>query len=164
MKIPANTVQASIASPLGRLLLAASADRLVGVWFDNQAHLPDLTPCASAPDHPVLTQAAAELAQYFAGQRQTFDVPLDTTTGTSFQQAVWQALQGIPVGTTCSYGELARRIGQPAAVRAVGAAVGRNPLGIIVPCHRVVGSNGSLTGYAGGLPRKTALLQLEGAL
>lgn len=164
MKLPTDTVQTSIASPLGRLLLAASADRLVGVWFDDQAHLPDLTTCASAPDHPVLNQAAAELAEYFAGQRQTFDVPRNITTGTPFQQAVWQALQTIPLGTTCSYGELARRIGRPAAVRAVGAAVGRNPLGIIVPCHRVVGAHGSLTGYAGGLPRKTALLQLEGVL
>ena len=88
MKLPANTVQTSIASPQGRLLLAASADRLVGVWFDNQAHLPDLSPCASAPDHPVLTQAAAELAQYFAGQRQTFEVPLNTTTGTLFVRAL----------------------------------------------------------------------------
>jgi len=164
MKIPVNTVQASTPSPLGRILLAACANQLVGVWFDGQAHQPDLAHCPGAPDHPVLLQAATELSEYFTGQRRRFDVPLTTATGTPFQQAVWQALQGVPAGSTCSYGELARRIGKPAAVRAVGAAVGRNPLSIIVPCHRVVGSNGSLTGYAGGLPRKTALLQLEGAL
>jgi methylated-DNA-[protein]-cysteine S-methyltransferase len=104
------------------------------------------------------------LQQYFAGQRTLFDLPLNTATGTAFQQAVWQALLTIRPGTTCSYCTLASRIGKPAAVRAVGAAVGRNPLSIIVPCHRVIGTNGSLTGYAGGLARKTALLQLEGAL
>jgi len=164
MKLPAPTVQTSFASPLGRMTLAALNEQLVGVWFEGQAHLPDLSDCPSAPDHPVLVQAAKELAEYFAGQRQSFNVPLATTTGTPFQQAVWQALQGIPTGTTCSYGELALRIDKPAAVRAVGAAVGRNPLSIIVPCHRVVGADGSLTGYAGGLQRKTALLQLEGAL
>ena len=164
MKLPAHTVQTSFASPLGRMILAALNDQLVGVWFEGQAHLPDLSGCPSAPDHPVLVQAAKELAEYFAGQRQSFNVPLATTTGTPFQQTVWQALRSIPVGSTCSYGELARRIDKPAAVRAVGAAVGRNPLSIIVPCHRVVGADGSLTGYAGGLRRKTALLQLEGAL
>ena len=164
MKLPAHTVQASFASPLGNMTLAALNEQLVGVWFEGQAHLPDLSHCPSAPDHPLLVQAAAELAEYFAGQRRSFDVPLNATLGTLFQQTVWQALRDIPIGTTCSYGELARRVGKPAAVRAVGAAVGRNPLSIIVPCHRVVGSDGSLTGYAGGLQRKTALLQLEGAL
>ena len=164
MKLPANTVQTSCASPLGKLLLAAADSALVGVWFDDQAHLPDLSRCPSAPDHPVLRQARLELAQYFAGQRRSFALPLSTAGGTPFQQTVWQALLGLPFGSTCSYGELARRIGQPKAVRAVGAAVGRNPWSIIVPCHRVVGADGSLTGYAGGLQRKTALLQLEGAL
>ncbi|HAL40009.1 MAG TPA: cysteine methyltransferase, partial [Polaromonas sp.] len=102
--------------------------------------------------------------EYFAGQRNRFEVPLDLACGTAFQQSVWQALLAIPYGRTASYGEVSRRIGKPTAVRAVGAAVGRNPVSIIVPCHRVMGANGSLTGYAGGLDRKTALLKLEGAL
>jgi methylated-DNA-[protein]-cysteine S-methyltransferase len=146
------------------MLLAASDNQLVGIWFDDQAHLPDLS--SSAPDtgQPVLQQAKAQLQDYFAGQRQQFDLPLTLATGTAFQQAVWQALLAIPSGATCSYGQLASRIGKPSAVRAVGAAVGRNPLTIVVPCHRVIGTNGSLTGYAGGLNRKTTLLQLEGVL
>lgn len=164
MKIPAHSVLSDYTSPLGRMLLAAIGERLLGVWFDDQAHLPDLSACTSAPDHPLLQRTAQQLTQYFAGQRRTFDVPLASVAGTPFQQAVWQALQDIPFGSTSSYGELAARIGKPAAVRAVGAAVGRNPLSIIVPCHRVIGASGNLTGYAGGLPRKTALLTLEGAL
>ena len=115
------------------------------------------------PAHPVLCIAAEQLTAYFAGQRSDFDLPLDLSHGTAFQQAIWQALLAIPHGTTTSYGELGARIGNPAAVRAVGAAVGRNPISVIVPCHRVIGMNGALTGYAGGLHRKTALLTLEGA-
>lgn len=164
MKIPAHSVLSDYTSPLGRMLLAAVGERLLGVWFDDQAHLPDLSACASNPDHPVLQRTALQLTQYFAGQRRKFDVPLASVSGTAFQQSVWHALQDIPFGSTSSYGELAARIGKPAAVRAVGAAVGRNPLSIIVPCHRVIGAGGNLTGYAGGLPRKTALLTLEGAL
>jgi methylated-DNA-[protein]-cysteine S-methyltransferase len=116
------------------------------------------------PEHPVLKEVIRQLGEYFAGQRAAFDVPLDLAHGTAFQQAVWQALLNIPQGGTASYGEVSRRIGKPAAVRAVGAAVGRNPVSIIVPCHRVMGAKGALTGYAGGLDRKTALLQLEGVL
>jgi methylated-DNA-[protein]-cysteine S-methyltransferase len=164
MNIPAHTVLSDYASPLGRMILAAVGDRLLGVWFDDQAHLPDLSACASDPDHPLLQRTALQLTQYFAAQRRTFDLPLASVAGTPFQQAVWRALRDIPFGSTSSYGELAARIGNPAAVRAVGAAVGRNPLSIIVPCHRVIGASGSLTGYAGGLHRKTALLKLEGAL
>ena len=164
MKIPAFAVVSDYASPLGCMVLAACDDHLLGVWFDNQAHLPDLSACASDPAHPVLQITARQLTQYFAGQRHSFELPLATSSGTPFQQAVWQALRGLPFGSTCSYGELAVRIGKPAAVRAVGAAVGRNPLSIIVPCHRVIGASGSLTGYAGGLHRKTALLHLEGIL
>ncbi|WP_240523270.1 methylated-DNA--[protein]-cysteine S-methyltransferase [Polaromonas sp. AER18D-145] len=118
----------------------------------------------SDPDHPVLKEVMQQLTAYFAGQRSRFDVPLDLAHGTAFQQSVWQALLDIPQGGTASYGEVGRRIGKPAAVRAVGAAVGRNPVSIIVPCHRVMGANGALTGYAGGLDRKTALLKLEGVL
>ncbi|MDP2452412.1 MAG: methylated-DNA--[protein]-cysteine S-methyltransferase [Polaromonas sp.] len=118
----------------------------------------------SDPEHPVLKEVMRQLGEYFAGRRTEFDVPLDLAHGTAFQQSVWQALLAIPQGGTASYSEVGRRIGKPAAVRAVGAAVGRNPVSIIVPCHRVMGANGALTGYAGGLDRKTALLKLEGVL
>lgn len=115
-----------------------------------------------APEHPALCALAEQLAQYFTWQRQVFDLPLDPF-GTPFQQRVWQALQAIPFGETRSYGEQARAIGKPSAVRAVGAANGRNPLSIVIPCHRVIGANGKLTGYAGGLRLKRALLEHEGA-
>jgi methylated-DNA-[protein]-cysteine S-methyltransferase len=154
-------VRCSYDSPLGPMTLAASGKALVGVWFDGQKHMPDARGWPEQPAHPVLQQARKELTQYFAGERQQFDVPLDTGRGTDFQQQVWRALLDIPAGQTISYGTLGARIGRAAAVRAVGAAVGRNPLSIVVPCHRVLGANGSLTGYAGGLERKTALLQLE---
>lgn len=164
MKLPDHTVCSHTPSPLGPITLAVAGDKLVGAWFEAQAHLPDLSRYAQAPDHPVLQQAARQLTDYFAGLRHQFELPLDLSTGTTFQQKVWQALLGIPRGQTCSYKALSATIGQPAAVRAVGGAVGRNPLSIIVPCHRVVGSHGALTGYAGGLDRKTALLHLEGFL
>ncbi len=162
MKFDKNTVQTRWESPLGTLILAASDAGLCGLWFDDQRHLPDTTGWPEA-SHPLFQATQAQLSQYFAGQRTQFDLPLDTTGGTAFQQQVWQALLRIPAGTTTSYGTLSGDIGNPQAVRAVGAAVGRNPISIIVPCHRVLGADGSLTGYAGGLPRKTALLELEGA-
>ncbi|MDO8372999.1 MAG: methylated-DNA--[protein]-cysteine S-methyltransferase, partial [Polaromonas sp.] len=141
---------------------------LAGLWFEGQRHLPpelvDPPVWPSDPAHPVLQQVMTQLTEYFTGQRTQFDVPLDLAYGTAFQQSVWQALLKIPQGGTASYGEVGRRIGKPAAVRAVGAAVGRNPVSIIVPCHRVMGAKGALTGYAGGLERKTALLRLEGIL
>ena len=152
-----------IDSPLGAITLAATDRGLAGAWFDAQQHSPDMTGWQPDPGHPVLCIAAEQLTAYFAGQRSDFDLPLDLSHGTAFQQAIWQALLAIPHGTTTSYGELGARIGNPAAVRAVGAAVGRNPISVIVPCHRVIGMNGALTGYAGGLHRKTALLTLEGA-
>lgn len=147
-------------SPLGPLILAASAKGLAGIWFDEQTHLP---PWQTWPrvTTAVLMQAAQQLDEYFAGQRRSFDVPLDLSAGTTFQQTVWRALLGIGYGEHSSYGVIARMVGRPDAARAVGAAVGRNPLGIVVPCHRVLGAQGALTGYAGGLPRKTALLDLE---
>lgn len=163
MKLPNHTVRTNTPSPLGPITLAAASEKLVGVWFEAQAHLPDLSHCKQAPNHPVLQHAAEQLAEYFAGQRRQFELPIDLSTGTVFQQKVWQALLDIPCGQTCSYKALSITIGQPAAVRAVGGAVGRNPVGIIVPCHRVIGSHGALTGYAGGLERKIALLQLESA-
>ena len=165
MKFHPSIVQARYASPLGDMILAATDAGLAGLWFDGQRHLPDTSPWPDAPaHHPVLQQAVLQLDAYFRGERTSFDLPLDLQGGTPFLQSVWQALLAIPCGQTTSYGTLGQRIGKPTAVRAVGAAVGRNPVSIVVPCHRVVGSEGSLTGYAGGLPRKQALLTLEGAL
>src|SRR5690606_6369357 len=113
------------------------------------------------PEHPVLLAAATQLNAYFLGERQSFDLPLDLSAGTAFQVSAWSALLQIASGNTISYGELAKRMGKPAAVRAAGTAIGRNPLSIFVPCHRVIGTSGSLTGYAGGLERKRFLLRLE---
>ena len=164
MNIPNHSEYTHTPSPLGQITLAAAGQKLVGVWFDGQADQPDLSSCTQAPGHPVLQQAAEQLAQYFARQRRTFNLPLDLSCGTAFQQSVWQALLDIGYGQTCSYKTLSAAVGRPAAMRAVGGAVGRNPLSIIAPCHRVVGANGALTGYSGGLARKIALLQLEGTL
>ena len=164
MKFDPSIVQARYVSPLGPMIVAATARGLAGVWFEGQKHLPDSSAWPESPQHPVLGQAIAQLREYFNGTRTAFDMPLDLQGGTAFQQSVWQALLSIPRGGTTSYGMLSQRIGQPAAVRAVGAAVGRNPVSVVVPCHRVLGADGSLTGYAGGLERKSALLQLEGAL
>jgi methylated-DNA-[protein]-cysteine S-methyltransferase len=165
MKHPTQRVQKTVPSPLGELRLVASPAGLAGVWFVlRQRHEPTpdaLTSWPAVTAHPLLDAAASQLKDYFQGHRQRFELPLDLQQGTPFQQSVWRALLDIPSGETTSYGTLAARIGRPQAVRAVGAAVGRNPLGIVVPCHRVVGASGSLTGYAGGLDRKQALLQLE---
>lgn len=161
---PPITAFARVPSPLGPLLLAASAQGLCGLWFEAQKHLPPWLPAQwddAPPGDPVLRTTAGQLSEYFSGQRERFDVPLDLRHGTEFQCAVWRAMVDIPMRGSLSYGALARQIGRPAAVRAVGAAVGRNPIGIIVPCHRVMGADGSLTGYTGGLWRKTALLRLE---
>jgi methylated-DNA-[protein]-cysteine S-methyltransferase len=172
MKFNASMVQTRCPCPLGDLTLAASPNGLAGAWFDNQRHLPpalaaQLTGQNSIwPEqatHPILQEAVKQLTAYFAGHTTGFDLPLDLSAGSPFQQAVWQALLAIPRGSTTSYGALSHHIGRPSAVRAVGGAIGRNPLSIVVPCHRVIGSTGSLTGYAGGLDRKIALLQLEGA-
>ncbi len=161
---PLHTVHTLTATPLGDLLLAATPQGLSGAWFtEGQRGLPDW-PRWGAPTrgHPLLGQAARELAEYFAGQRQRFDVPLDLSGGTAFQQSVWRALLDIAAGDAQSYGQVAARIGHPAAVRAVGTAVGANPISVIVPCHRVLGSTGTLAGYGGGLGRKVALLRREG--
>ncbi|MEJ7688227.1 MAG: methylated-DNA--[protein]-cysteine S-methyltransferase [Variovorax sp.] len=152
-----------IDSPLGDITLAATDAGLAGAWFDRQRHWPDTSGWQIDDAHPVLREAAAQLRDYFAGRRSHSELPLDLSHGTAFQQAVWQALLGIPSGRTTSYGALSAVVGNPAAVRAVGAAVGRNPISVIVPCHRVLGAGGALTGYAGGLERKSALLALEGA-
>ena len=158
-----NPVCTHYESPLGTMLLAATDRGLAGVWFVGQRHGPDSAGWLQEPQHPVLREAMAQLAAWFAGERRRFELPLDLQAGTPFQQDVWTALLAIPRGGTTSYAELARRLGRPTAARAVGAAVGRNPISIVVPCHRVLGSGGSLTGYAGGLERKTALLELEGS-
>ena len=150
-------------SPIGGMLLAASEDGISGVYFDRQKHHPKrAADWKHDPQNVHLKRAKRQLAEYFAGKRKTFDLALDPR-GTSFQKAVWKAIAGVSFGNTISYGELARRAGVPGSARAAGAATGRNPIGIIVPCHRIVGSNGALTGYAGGLSRKRALLALEGA-
>jgi methylated-DNA-[protein]-cysteine S-methyltransferase len=151
-------------SPIGELVLTASGTALTGVyfpplreqagWFEDDGH---------GPAGPVLARARQQLIEYFAGVRTTFDLPLDPP-GTAFQRQVWDALRTIPYGATTSYSELARRLGDPGATRAVGAANGKNPIPIIVPCHRVIGARGELTGFGGGLDRKRWLLEHEGAL
>jgi methylated-DNA-[protein]-cysteine S-methyltransferase len=151
-------------SPIGPMTLVAQDETLVGVFMDDQRHLPP----NERFGHPdpgesvVLATARRQLEEYFAGERTEFDLPL-APEGTPFQQRVWEALRAIPYGETVSYGELARRIGQPTASRAVGLANGKNPISIVVPCHRVIGSSGKLIGYGGGLERKQTLLELERA-
>ena len=150
-------------SPHGRMLLVASGEGLTGVYFDGQKYHASIEPeWREDPRQAILRQAGRELAEYFAGERKRFETPL-APEGTPFQRAVWRAISSVDFGRTIPYGELAIRAGFPGSSRAAGAATGRNPLTIIVPCHRIVGSDGSLTGYAGGLERKRALLALEGA-
>jgi methylated-DNA-[protein]-cysteine S-methyltransferase len=161
MKFSPDTVQCAYASPLGPMILAAHGKRLAGVWFEGQSHQPDTTQWPQTDTDPLLQETMRQLSDYFAGRRQVFDLPLDLSSGTAFQQSVWRALLAIPFDQNSSYGAVGAAIGKPGAVRAVGGAVGRNPLSIVVPCHRVLGANGALTGYAGGLERKVKLLQLE---
>lgn len=149
------------ASPLGPLRLFAAADELVGIYLPDQL-APAGEPPRDASTARLLERAAAQLAEYFAGERRVFELAL-APRGTGFQQLVWRALLAIPYGETRSYGELARALGRPAASRAVGTANAKNPLSIVVPCHRVVGASGELTGYAGGLPAKRWLLDHERA-
>ena len=155
------TAQTTVDTSLGPVLLARTATGLAGAWFEGQKAHPGALAAPRDDADPLLRDASRQLVDYLAGRRDGFELPLDLQ-GTDFQRQVWRALQRIGRGRTESYADIARRVGRPSAVRAVGAAVGRNPVSVIVPCHRVVGSDGSLTGYAGGLPRKTALLQLEG--
>ena len=157
----ADTVRCSYQSPLGSMTLRATADALSGVWFDGQKHQPDPSQWRHADGHPVLLLCATQLDEYFAGRRTQFELPLDLDGGTPFQRLVWHSLLEIGWGQTRSYGQLAVQLGRAGAARAIGSAVGRNPLSIVVPCHRVLGGQGSLTGYAGGLARKQALLRLE---
>ena len=152
-----------IDSPVGPLLLAADEQGLRVIEFHAPRHPIPPGPHWRRGDPELLRAAQAQLDEYFAGTRHDFDLPL-APQGTAFQCEVWRTLASIPYGETISYAQLAARIGRPAAVRAVGAANGRNPLPIVLPCHRVVGSDGSLTGFGGGLPTKRFLLELEGAL
>lgn len=158
----------TLPTPLGPMLLRTSVAGLSGAWFVGQRHYPMHlpTPVVSprVPDHDLLAEACAQIQAYFGGQLRRFQLPLDLSAGTPFQQSVWQQLSRIDWGCTTSYGALAHALERPQAARAIGMAVGRNPLSIIVPCHRVLGSNGSLTGYAGGLDRKQDLLAREGVL
>jgi methylated-DNA-[protein]-cysteine S-methyltransferase len=155
------TAQTTLTTPLGALLLARTAQGLAGAWFEGQKDHPGSLAAPQQSSDAVLMKAASQLTEYFNGARQEFDLPLDLH-GTEFQCNVWRALLKIDNGKTQSYSDVARAVNSPQGVRAVGAAVGKNPLSIIVPCHRVMGSDGSLTGYAGGLDRKRALLKLEG--
>ena len=148
-------------SPLGPMVMVSDGTALTGLYLEGQKHFPK-NAASWSWDREVLPFADTlhQLADYFEGRRRTFDLPW-SPAGTLFQKRVWKELETIPFGITVTYSELARRIGRPTATRAVGAAVGRNPLTILVPCHRVVGQNGSLTGFAGGLDRKRSLLELE---
>ena len=151
-----------VPGPLGTMLLVARGDELAGIHFEGGRHQPAIgADWRRAPDHSLLRAATGQLAEYFAGRRTRFDLPL-APTGTPFQRAVWNAIAAIPFGATIAYSELAARAGRPNGVRAAGTATGRNPWAIVVPCHRIVGSDRALTGYAGGLERKRALLALEG--
>ncbi|MBS1695847.1 MAG: methylated-DNA--[protein]-cysteine S-methyltransferase [Actinobacteria bacterium] len=145
-------------SPVGPLTLAGRDRRLQHLRMADQTYEPSRD--GWQPDRDAFPEAVEQLAAYFAGELTEFDLRLDLA-GTDFQRRVWTALQTIPYGQTRSYGDIARQIGSPGAFRAVGLANGHNPIGIIVPCHRVIGSNGSLTGYGGGIDRKRALLELE---
>ena len=150
-----------IHTPIDRLIVASDGAAVAGVWMAN-ADPDDVDWAQRRGTDAVLTEARAELTAYFDGRLRTFELPL-APNGTEFQRRVWTALTGIPFGSTISYAELARRVNNTAAVRAVGAANGRNPIPIIVPCHRVIGSDGSLTGFGGGLDRKRWLLHHENA-
>jgi methylated-DNA-[protein]-cysteine S-methyltransferase len=153
-----------IESPIEPLLLTSDGRALTGLWMDVPLEKPWVREgWTRSDDAAPFDETSRQLALYFQGKLTQFDLPL-AARGTPFQQRVWEELKNIPYGTTISYGELARRMGQPSASRAVGMANGRNPIGIIVPCHRVIGANGKLTGYGGGLPRKEALLALEASV
>ena len=149
------------ASPLGPLLIAASTQGISGVYFESHRHFKGSAAWHYAPEHPLLLAAVLQLQQYFSATRVEFDLPLDISGGTAFQQTVWRALQTIPAGASRSYSELAQSIGKPGAVRTVGSANARNPLSILIPCHRVIAASGALSGYAGGLQNKQDLLAFE---
>jgi len=163
MSLPAHTeslIFDDVASPVGRLRLIASHEALVSVWFEHGRDAARKSLWMTRRQSPILDRARLQLEEYFAGRRQHFELPLDPR-GTEFQRRVWQRLLKIPYGETTTYGALARELGDPGASRAVGLANGSNPLPIVIPCHRVIGADGSLTGFGGGLAIKSALLELE---
>ena len=161
-KAPAPFFSLIVASPVGKLTLVAGEWGLTTVlWENDKAGRVQLGEVHEDSRHPVLAETARQLEEYFAGKRKIFSLPLDFQ-GTGFQKKVWEVLLTIPFGETRSYAQIANQIGNPKSVRAVGAANGKNPISIIAPCHRVIGSNGDLTGFAGGLAAKTLLLSLEG--
>jgi methylated-DNA-[protein]-cysteine S-methyltransferase len=150
-----------IESPIGKLKLVASDQGLVAVlWEKDNPRRVRVSELVADQQHPVLAEAERQLGDYFAGKRKSFSIPLDIR-GTRFQKDVWEALLAIPFGETRSYGQLAKQLGNSRATRAVGAAIGRNPVSVVVPCHRVIGSSGKLTGFGGGLEAKARLLSLE---
>jgi methylated-DNA-[protein]-cysteine S-methyltransferase len=153
------TVHSTVDSPIGELTLVAADGVLTGLYFPHHRYRPDPATFGPRRDDG-FDEAKRQLAEYFAGQRRSFDLPVDAR-GDDFQRQVWNLLDRIPYGRTTTYGDLARRLGDPARARDVGAAVGRNPLSVVVPCHRVLGKDGNLTGYTGGLKRKKFLLDLE---
>ena len=151
-------------SPLGPVIVIANDEGIWSIDFVNAKYAKRIgADWVEDPKHPQLAEYFRQLAEYFAGKRREFDLPL-APRGTSFQERVWQEIARVPYGKTISYGELAKRAGAPGQARAAGAATGRNPVGVVIPCHRIVGADGSLTGYAGGLDRKQQLLELEGVL
>jgi methylated-DNA-[protein]-cysteine S-methyltransferase len=155
------TFYKSIESPLGTLVVTTDGQALTGVYFEGQRHFKGiLTDWREADENTLLDSVCRQLEEYFSGKRAVFEVPL-SPQGTEFQQAVWQTLQAVDFGERLTYSGLAEKMGRPDAVRAVAAAVGRNPISVVIPCHRIVGKDNSLTGYAGGLARKAALLELE---
>jgi methylated-DNA-[protein]-cysteine S-methyltransferase len=162
----------TFSTPLGPVIIAASEQGLAGIWFSGQKHAPDTRDWVRRDDHPLLLQAAAQVQAYLRGDATAFEAPQTSqtskmplmTVGTDFQRQVWRQVSRIGRGQVRTYADIARALGRPQAARAVGAAVGRNPWLMLVPCHRVVGQGGQLTGYAAGLERKQQLLRMEGAL
>ncbi|MBT2514888.1 methylated-DNA--[protein]-cysteine S-methyltransferase [Arthrobacter sp. ISL-30] len=156
------TRHAVLPSPLGQLTLVAHGGLLTGIYFEGHWHMPSKESFGGQAElsDPVFSETAAQLGEYFSGERTHFDLP-HAPGGNDFQQGIWARLGNIPYGETITYGELAAELGAPGLAQAVGSAVGRNPLSIVVPCHRVLGKGGRLTGYAGGLPNKQFLLDLE---
>lgn len=163
----ATTCFARVETRVGTLLLVGVRDgarlALRGIYFDGEPHCARAVPPGAREDEAAFAEVRAQLDAYFEGERTSFELAL-APLGTDFQRRVWRALAAIPYGTTTTYAAIAQTIGRPRAVRAVGAANGRNPLAIVVPCHRVIGKDGTLTGYAGGLPRKRRLLEIESAI
>lgn len=153
-------VHTTVPSPIGDLLLVGRGDALVGLYVADHEHCPRV-PTGCTRDDDAFEEARGQLDEYFVGTRRTFDLRVEPLGGTAFQRAVWRALLDVPYGETAGYGEIARRLGRPTAARAVGAANGRNPVSIVVPCHRVVGADGRLTGYGWGNERKAWLLDHE---